>query len=259
MKYCFGTVSWSGYLERYVDIFVDNYIRLFKELIKVGVNYCDIANPTIVYANDIEGFTTEEFAQKLIDATGKTLRLVNDKSKYTQDTIMYSTRNKLRSEIKTLYPNEPKVFWYFPIDDYIREGEAVLELLKLSKAEQNTACMFKFYVNQDNNNFNAGTTPITSYKDIHPGDWGGYCAYTILNEEDCPLYPEIAIPNVAFYVALYEAGYKQYASERICVEHLRHLDSHHFKVKDKPMSQNVSDYLLAKRAELKKKEGSDEA
>ena len=57
MKYCFGSVSWSGYLERYVDIFVDNYIRLFKELIRVGVNYTDIADPIIVYANDIEGFT----------------------------------------------------------------------------------------------------------------------------------------------------------------------------------------------------------
>ena len=50
MKYCFGSVSWSGYLERYVDIFVDNYIRLFKELIRVGVNYIDIADPVIVYA-----------------------------------------------------------------------------------------------------------------------------------------------------------------------------------------------------------------
>ena len=82
MKYCFGSVSWSGYLERYVDIFVDNYIRLFKELIRVGVNYIDIADPVIVYANDIEGFTTEEQVQKLYDVTGKKLVLVNDKHKY---------------------------------------------------------------------------------------------------------------------------------------------------------------------------------
>lgn len=255
MKYCFGTVSWSGYLERYVDIFVDNYIRLFKEMIRVGVNYIDIADPVIVYANDIEGFTTEEQVQKLFETTGKTLILINDKHKYTQDTIMYSTRNRLRDEIKKLHPTEQKVFWYFPIDDAIKPEEAVAELTKLAKAEQNSACMFKFYVNQGNNNFTAGTTPINSYKDIHPGDWGGYCAYTIFNEEDCPLYPEIAIPNVAFYVALYEAGYKQYASEKICVEHLRHIDSHHFKTKDKPMSQKVSDYLLKKRTELAKREG----
>lgn len=257
MKYCFGSVSWSGYLERYVDVFVDNYIRLFKEMIRVGINYIDIADPVIVYANDIEGFTTEEQIQKLYDVTGKRLVLVNDKRKYTQDTIMYSTRNGLRKKIDSMYPNEPKVFWYFPIDDAIRQEEAVAELLKLAKAEQNTACMFKFYVNQGANNFTAGTTPIKSYKDIHPGDWGGYCAYTILKDDECPLYPEISIPNVAFYVALYEAGYIQYESEKICVEHLRHLDSHHFKTKDKPMSQKVSDYLLKKRAELAKKEGEE--
>ena len=257
MKYCFGSVSWSGYLERYVDVFVDNYIRLFKELIRVGVNYTDIADPIVVYANDIEGFTTEEQVQKLHNVTGKKLVLVNDKHKYNQESIMYSTRNRLRAEVRTMYSDEQKVFWYFPIDDVIKEEEAVAELLKLAHAKQNTACMFKFHVNQQNNNFTAGTTPIKSYKDIHPGDWGGYCAYTILNEDECPLYPEIAIPNVAFYVALYEAGYKQYASNKICVEHLRHVDSHHFKTKDTPMSQKVSDYLLKKRAELAKKEGDE--
>ena len=257
MKYCFGSVSWSGYLERYVDIFVDNYIRLFKELIRVGVNYIDIADPIIVYANDIEGFTTEEQVQKLYDVTGKKLVLVNDKHKYNQDNIMYSTRNRLREKVRATYPDEKKVFWYFPIDDAIKEEEAVRELVKLGEATENTACMFKFYVNQGVNNFTAGTTPINSYKDIHPGDWGGYCAYTIFNEDDCPLYPEIAIPNVAFYIALYEAGYKQYESEKICVEHLRHLDSHHFKTKDEPMSQKVSDYLLKKRAELAKKVGKE--
>lgn len=257
MKYCFGSVSWSGYLERYVDIFVDNYITLFKELIKRGVNYCDIANPIIVYANDIEGFETEAQIKKLSDVTGKKLVLVNDKHKYTQDTIMYSTRNRLRSEMRKAYPDEPKVFWYFPIDDHIKP-EAVDELLNLAKAEENTACMFKFYVNQGNNNFTAGTKPICSPKDINPGDWGGYCAYTILNEDECPLYPEIAIPNVAFYVALYEAGYKEYASGKICVEHLRHLDSHHFKVKDSAMSHKVAAYLLEKKDELLKKEGNEE-
>ena len=187
MKYCFGSVSWSGYLERYVDIFVDNYIRLFKELIRVGVNYIDIADPVIVYANDIEGFTTEEQVQKLYDVTGKKLVLVNDKHKYNQDNIMYSTRNRLREKVRATYPDEKKVFWYFPIDDAIKEEEAVRELVKLGKATENTACMFKFYVNQGANNFTAGTTPINSYKDIHPGDWGGYCAYTIFNEDDCPL------------------------------------------------------------------------
>lgn len=257
MKYCFGSVSWSGYLERYVDIFVDNYIRLFKELIRVGVNYTDIADPVIVYANDVEGFTTEEQVQKLYDVTGKKLVLVSDKHKYNQDNIMYSTRNRLRAKIRTMYPDDQKVFWYFPIDDAIKETEAINELLKLSKATENTACMFKFYVNQNNNNFTAGTTPITSYKDIHPENWGGYCAYTILDEDKCPLYPEIAIPNVAFYIALYEAGYKQYASDKICVEHLRHLDSHHFKTKNTAMSQTVKDYLLKKRAELAKKEGKE--
>lgn len=255
MKYCFGTVSWSGYLERYIDIFVDNYIRLFKELIRVGINYVDIADPVVVYANDIEGFTTEEQVQRLYNVTGKKLVLVNDKHKYNQENIMYSTRNRLRTKVGSMYPDEKKVFWYFPIDDAIKQEEAVKELVKLGKSNKKSACMFKFYVNQGGNNFFAGTTPINSYKDIHPGDWGGYCAYTILKEEDCPLYPEIAIPNVAFYVALYEAGYKQYASEKVCVEHLRHLDSHHFKTKDKPMSQKVSDYLLKKRAELAKKEG----
>ena len=255
MKYCFGTVSWSGYLERYIDIFVDNYISLFKELITRGVNYMDISEPFVVYANDIEGFNTEDAVKRLYEVTGKKIKLINDKHKYTQETIMYSTRNRLRNEVKKVYPDEQKVFWYFPIDDHIRPFEAVTELMKLAVAKENSACMFKFYVNQSNNNFTAGTTPICSYKDINPGDWGGYCAYTILKEDECPLYPEIAIPNVAFYIALYEAGYKEYASEKICVEHLRHLDSHHFKVKDSAMSHKVAAYLLEKKKELSKKEG----
>ena len=253
MKYCFGSVSWSGYLERYIDLFVDNYIRLFKELIRVGVNYTDIADPVIVYANDIEGFSTETEVQRLYDVTGKKLVLVNDKSKYSQDNIMYSTRNRLRTKFRTMYPDDQKIFWYFPIDDKIKEEPAVYELVKLSGVKENAACMFKFYVNQGANNFTAGTTPITSYVDIHTNDWGGYCAYTILDEDKCPLYPEIAIPNVAFYIALYEAGYKQYASEKICVEHLRHLDSHHFKTKDTQMSEKVKEYLVKKRTELAKK------
>ena len=104
--------------------------------------------------------------------------------------------------------------------------------------------MFKFYVNQGANNFTAGTTAINSYKDIHPENWGGYCAYTILDEEECPLYPKIAIPNIAFYIELYKAGYKQYASKYACIDHLRHGDSHHYKVRNTKMSKQVTDYLL---------------
>ena len=113
--------------------------------------------------------------------------------------------------------------------------------------------MFKFYVKQTGSDFTAGTRPINSYKDIHPGDWGGYCAYNILDESKCPLYPKIAIPNVAFYAELYRAGYKQYESKNICVEHLRHADSHHFKYKDTEMTQKVRDYLMEQRKDLAKK------
>ena len=81
----------------------------------------------------------------------------------------------------------------------------------------------------------------------------GYCAYTIFDEDNCPLYPEIAIPNVAFYAELYRAGYKQYESEKICVDHLRHSDSHHFKYKDTEMSTKVKDFLLAQRVDLYEK------
>ena len=231
---------------------------MFKEMIRVGVNYCDIANPTIVYASDVEGFNTEDALKRLTDATGKKLILVNDEHKYTQNDIMYSTRNRLRSEVRKQYPDDQKVFWYFPIDDSIRAQEAVAELIKLSKVTENSACMFRFHVSQCNNNFSAATHPICSPNDIRHGDWGGYCAYTILNEDECPLYPEIAIPNVAFYVALYEAGYKEYSSDKICVEHLRHSDSHHFRVKDTTMSKTVASYLAEKKKELLNKEGESE-
>lgn len=252
MKYCFGTVSWNGYLERYVDTFVNNYITLYRKLISMGVNHCDIADPKIVYVNDIPGYAVENATEKLQNVTGKNLIIVADKRKYSVETIMYSTRNRLRNEFKKSFPNERKVFFYFPIDDHIRP-EIVFELIKLSKQTTPSACMFKFFVDQNGNNFTAATRPICSYKDIHPGDWGGYCAYNILDEDKCPLYPKIAIPNVAFYAELYEAGYTQYASKEICVDHLRHGDSHHFKYKDTKMSGAVKEFLMNKRVDLQQK------
>lgn len=252
MKYCFGTVSWNGYLERYINIFVNNYITLYRKLISLGVNHCDIAEPIVVYTNDTQGVNTENAMKKLMDTTGKKLVLIHDKRNYTTETIMYSTRNRLRNEFKKAYKKEPKVYFYFPIDDNIR-AETAFELLTLAKQKVSTACMFKFFVKQTNGEFTAGTRPITSYKDIHSGDWGGYCAYNILDEDKCPLYPKIAIPNVAFYAELYEAGYKQYESKNICIDHLRHSDSHHFKYKDTKMSETVKAYLLKKRIDLKEK------
>jgi hypothetical protein len=249
MKFCFGTVCWGGYLERYIDIFVNNYITIYRKLIGFNINHDDIADPKIVYCEDIPGEAVERAIQKLSIRTGKKLQLICDKHKWSIEKIMYSTRNRLRNEFRKTYPAEKKVFFYFPIDDSVRP-EVVYELIKLSKKEEPTACTFKFYVNQGINNFTATTRPICSYKDIHPGDWGGYCAYNILNEDECPLYPEIAIPNVAFYIELYKAGYKEYESENICIDHLRHEDSHHFKYKDSKMSQTVRDYLLAQRADL---------
>lgn len=249
MLYCFGTVCWGGYLERYIDIFVNNYITIYRKLISLGVNYVDIANPKVVYNGDTPGPAVEEAVAKLAKTTGKTLQLVADRRKYNTNTIMYSTRNRLRSEFKKSYPADKKVFFYFPIDDRVR-GEAVNELYNLSKMTKLTVCLFKFFVDQGGNNFTAATRPICSYKDIHPDDWGGYCAYNILDEEKCPLYPSIAVPNVAFYVELYKAGYAQYQSKDLCIDHLRHADSHHFKYKDTKMTQNVREYLLNKRKEL---------
>lgn len=251
MKYCFGTVCWGGYLERYIDIFVTNYITLFRGLIEAGINYEDIANPKIVYNGDTPGAISENAIKKLAIATGKKLQLVCDKHKYTSDTIMYSTRNRLRTEFKKTYPSEKKVFFYFPIDDNIR-SIITYELVKLARAKKLMACMFKFLVAESSISYVANTRPICSYKDIHPGDWGGYCAYNILDEDKCPLYPKIAIPNVAFYAELYRAGYEQYGSKEVCVDHLRHPDSHHFKFKDTAMSNKVKDYLMAQRLDLYK-------
>lgn len=251
MKYCFGTVCWNGYLERYINIFVDNYATLYRQLISLGVDHADIADPVVVYTSDEPDFVTKRAIETLKQKTGKELILVSDKRKYSTETIMYSTRNRLRKEMKKAYPKEKKVFFYFPVDDKIRP-ETVYELKNLAKADKPTACMFKFYVRQNGNDFTAGTRPINSYQDIHPGDWGGYCAYNILDEDKCPLYPKIAIPNVAFYAELYKAGYEQYASEKICIEHLRHADSHHFKYKDTKMSTKVRKYLMDKRVELYK-------
>lgn len=251
MKYCFGTVCWGGYLNRYIDIFANNYITIFKNLINLGVNFADIADPKVVYNNDAPDLAVENATKKIEMVTGKKLQLVCDKHKYTTEKVMYSTRNRLRSEFKKTYPTEKKVFFYFPIDDNVRPA-LVLELTKLGRAKEPTACMFKFFVAEGVKQFTAGTRPICSYKDIHPGDWGGYCAYTIFEEDKCPLYPSIAIPNVAFYAELYRAGYKQYASKEICVDHLRHPDSHHFKYKDTAMSTKVRDYLMAQRVDLYK-------
>ena len=251
MKYCFGTVCWGGYLERYVDIFVNNYITIFRRLMSVGVNWEDMANPIIVYvtAEDTPNEITKNAMKKLEKITGKKLILIPDKHKYSQDTIMYSTRNRLRLEFRKVYPIEQKVYFYFPIDDSVRP-EVAAELYKLSHETSPTACMFKFCVVEGVAKYSAGTRPINSYKDIHPEDWGGYCAYNILDEESCPLYPKIAIPNIAFYTELYKAGYKQYPSKEVCVEHLRHRDSHHFKVKNTKMTETVKNYLLTQKKEL---------
>lgn len=249
MKFCFGTVCWGGYLERYVNIFVNNYITLYRKLIGYGINYRDIPDPRIICNEDTPGPNTEEAAKKLETVTGKKLMIVYDKHKYTVNQIMYSTRNRLRNEYKKAFPKDPKVFFYFPIDDNIRP-DIVHELIKLSLANMPLACMFKFFVDQGGNNFTAATRPINSYKDIHPGDWGGYCAYNILNEDACPLYPEMPIPNIAFYAELYRAGYEQYQSKLVCIDHLRHKDSHHYKYKNTDMSREVKDYLMKQRVDL---------
>lgn len=253
MIFCFGTVSWNGYLERYVDIFVNNYITIFRKLINLGINYNDIVPPKICYNNEAPGPAVENAMKKIELVTGKPLQVIHDKHTFTTETIMYSMRNRLRTEFKKDYPTESKVFFYFPIDDSVRP-EVTLELVKLSKATVPSACMFKFFVSEGIKKFTAATRPINSYQDIHPGDWGGYCAYNILDEEKCPLYPEIAIPNVAFYTELHKAGYKEYASKNICIDHLRHPDSHHFKYKDTTMSSMVREYLMKQRAELQEKE-----
>lgn len=249
MIFCFGTVCWGGYLERYVDMFVNNYITLFRKLINSGVNYADIAEPKIIYNDDTPGPKTECMIEKLKLITGKKLILVCDKHKYTDSTIMYSTRNRLRNEFRKTYPSAKKVFFYFPIDDNIRQG-ITAELMKLSRSNEPTACLFKFLVNEGIEKYTAATRPICSWKDIHPGDWGGYCAYNILDEDTCPLYPEIDIPNVAFYAELYRAGYKEYQSKETCIDHLRHTDSHHYKYKNTEMSNRIKDYLAKQRIEL---------
>ena len=125
MKFCFGTVCWNGYLERYIDIFVNNYTTIYRKLISLGINHEDIANPKVVYNNDTPGAVVENAVKKLAIATGKKLVLVCDKHNYTTEKVMYSTRNRLRSEFKKTYPTDKKVFFYFPIDDSVRP-EAVL-------------------------------------------------------------------------------------------------------------------------------------
>lgn len=252
MVFCFGTVCWGGYLERYIDIFATNYITLYRNLINLGVNFIDIADPKVVYTGDVPGPAVNNASERIKMVTGKTLNLICDRHKYTTEKVMYSTRNRLRKEFRKSFPKEQKVFFYFPIDDSIRPV-LITELTKLARTKEPSACMFKFFVSEGVKQFTAGTRPICSYKDIHPGDWGGYCAYNILDEDQCPLYPEIAIPNVAFYAELYRAGYKQYQSKEICVDHLRHVDSHHFRVKDTTMSTKVKKYLMKQRLDLYEK------
>ena len=250
--YCFGTVCWNGYLERYIDIFATNFIRLYRRLINLGVDYADIADPKICYINDEPGPKTQEIIKKIEIATGKKLHLIHDRHTYMVETVMYITRNRLRTEFKKSYPTNKKVFFYFPIDDSIR-SETVIELIKLHNADIPMACMFKFFVEEPRDKYTAATRPITSYKDIHSKDWGGYCAYNILNEDKCPLYPAIDVPNVAFYADLYKAGYKEYQSKDICIDHLRHLDSHHYKYKNTEMSTRITNYLIKQRKELYEK------
>lgn len=169
--YCFGTVSWNGYLERYIDMFATNFIRLYRKLISLGVNYTDIADPKICYINDEPGPKTEIVAKKIETITGKKLQLIHDKRKYVTEKVMYMTRNRLRAEFKKSYPTDKKVFFYFPIDDNIRP-ETSIELLKLHRAKTPMACMFKFLVEEPRNRYTAATKPITSYKDISSSSWG---------------------------------------------------------------------------------------
>ena len=154
MKFCFGTVCWNGYLERYIDIFVNNYITIYRKLISLGINYEDIAEPKVIYNNDVPDIKVENAIKKLTIVTGKKLNLICDKHKYSTDKVMYSTRNRLRNEFKKTYPKEKKVFFYFPIDDSVRP-EAVLELIRLSRATEPTACMFRFFVSESAKNFTA--------------------------------------------------------------------------------------------------------
>ena len=106
MKFCFGTVCWNGYLERYIDIFINNYVTIFKKLISLGINYEDIAAPKVIYNNDEPGLKVENAIKKLEIMTGKKLNLICDKHKYSTDKVMYSTRNRLRNEFKKTYPVE---------------------------------------------------------------------------------------------------------------------------------------------------------
>ena len=259
MKFCLGTVCWGGYLERYVNVFAENYITIFRKLISAGINCTDIADPRIFYANkkeeepEIIGENTEKAIKYIETATGKNLKISKASKSHTDETIMYATRNGLRGAFRKAYPEEPKVFFYFPIDDLILP-EVVEELIKLSHETKPTACMFKFRVKESVQEYKAFTRPIKSPNDIFPGDWGGYCAYNILNEDDCPLYPKVAIPNIAFYIELYKAGYDEYLSKDICIKHLRHKDSHHYKTKNTEMSMEISKYLSEQKRILKEME-----
>lgn len=253
IKYCFGSVCWGGYLERYINIFAQNYIKLFRSLISQEVNYDEIANPIVVYNGDIPDIASEFAINTIKKETGKDLLLIEDKNKYNNTTIMYSIRNTLRKEFKKLCPYE-KVYFYFPMDDRLRGKEISNELIKLAKSKNLNACLFKFLVKEDNTEYEAKTIPINSYTDINPSSWGGYCAYKINDDNNCPLYPKIAIPNVAFYIELYKSGYREYSSEAVCIEHLRHKDSHHYKYKDEEITRKTKEYLLKQKENLKIKE-----
>ena len=253
MKYCFGSVCWNNYLERYVNTFVNNYITIYKKLLSLGIKKEDIAEPIICYKNEDVTPLVDAAVKRLQDVTLKKLHLIHIfQEEYSTQTIMYSMRNKLRENFKKVYPTEQKVFFYFPMDDKVLP-EIGEELFKLGQKKTPSVCMFQFMVKEGQNTSWEETVPIRSSKDIDPMHWGGYCAYNILDEGKCPLYPKIAVPNVAFYIELYKAGYDEYMSQDLCVVHLRHLDSHHFKYKDSEMTKKVKEYILNQKEELEKK------
>ena len=253
IKYCFGSVCWGGYLERYINIFAQNYIKLYRSLIYQEISYDKIANPIVVYNEDTPDIASQFAINIIKKETGKDLILIEDKHKYNNRNIMYSTRNTLRKEFKNTYPGE-KVYFYFPMDDRLKSDEISKELIKLAKSKVLSACLFKFLVKEDNKEYIAQTIPINSYLDIKPDSWGGYCAYKIIDDDKCPLYPKMPIPNVAFYVELYKKGYIEYSSNKVCIEHLRHKDSHHFKYKDDEITKETKEYLLKQQKELRLKE-----
>ena len=85
MIFCFGTVCWNGYLEKYIDIFVNNYITIYRKLIGQGVNHANIIDPKVCYScyGDMPGPHKENAIKKLEIAIGKKLKLICYRNKYT--------------------------------------------------------------------------------------------------------------------------------------------------------------------------------